>query len=487
VRTTGTERKQVATTIRHRGSAVLGETVTIASGATAGVQGSAVKAEQALRIQAKDVEIESVADSHTHTDKTRAVNGEVRVGQEGPNGSLGQSDSKTKRGYLRQVVSQVTGQSVAINAEEDLTVAGGVVRGETVAVNAGGDVTVRSVVDVDTMEHTNQSATVGTGTLGGSMGYATHRSERVGTVSSITGESVALEADGVAVVGGVIAATDAAGADTGELTLKANQLTVSDVALKTESERLQLGGRTVGSGASVPAGESHATGQTTVSLGYGKYDRLDRVNGTIGNGTVEVGNADALAGVNRDVDQVRETVSETDGGSFDASLTVDHRVFSQTGRSEMGSELKELPGNYGRSVRNVAGMPHYARNMLNDVEKVEGKKPMDPEKAALHQMGVNPRQPNLKYISENGHYEKITNYTGQVLNDNLNDAKNMGTYNYFHPEDEKVKHFVFDVIPWWFFGNSPYDTTSIIKRSMEGSQAMKDYNAYKASQQHGKP
>lgn len=27
----------------------------------------------------------------------------------------------------------------------------------------------------------------------------------------------------------------------------------------------------------------------------------------------------------------------------------------------------------------------------------------------------------------------------------------------------------------------------IIKRSMEGSQAMKDYNAYKASQQYGKP
>ena len=27
----------------------------------------------------------------------------------------------------------------------------------------------------------------------------------------------------------------------------------------------------------------------------------------------------------------------------------------------------------------------------------------------------------------------------------------------------------------------------IIKRSVEGNQAMKDYNAYKASQQHGKP
>ena len=440
------------------------------------MQGSAVKAEEALRIQAKDVVIESVADSHTRTDKTRAVNGEVRSGDD-TSWSLTQSDSKTKRGYLRQVVSQVTGQSVAINAEEDLTVAGGVVRGETVAVNAGGDVTVRSVVDVDTMEHTNQSATVGTGTLGGSMGYATHRSERVGTVSSITGETVALEADGVAVVGGVIAATDAAGADTGELTLLANQLTVSDVALKTESERLQLGGRTVGSGASVPAGESHATGQTTVSLGYGKYDRLDRVTGTIGNGTVEVGNADALAGVNRDVDQVRETVSETDGGSFDASLTVDHRVFSKTGRSEMGNELKELPGNYGRSVRNVAGMPHYARNMLNDVEKVDQKEPEHFSKAGLHQMGVDPQQPNVKYISHDGHHEKVINHAKKTLEDNLNDAKNMGTYNYFHPDKEYL-HGIFDIVPWYLFGNSPHDTTSVFTRHSESKKAKIIYDKY---------
>ena len=108
VRTTGTERKQEATTIRHRGSTVSGEAVTIASGATTGVQGSEVKAEQALRIQAKDVEIESVADRHTHTDKTRAVNGEVRFGDD-TSGSLTHSDSKTKQTRIEQVVSQLIG------------------------------------------------------------------------------------------------------------------------------------------------------------------------------------------------------------------------------------------------------------------------------------------------------------------------------------------------------------------------------------------
>jgi hypothetical protein len=506
VRTTGTERKQVATTIRHRGSTVSGETVTIASGGTSGVQGSAVKAEEALRIQAKDVVIESVADRHTHTDKTQAVNGEVRSGDD-TSWSLTYSDSKTKQTRIEQVASQLTGQLVAINVDEDLTVAGGVVRGETVAVNAGGDVTVRSMVDVDTMEHTNQSATVGTGTLGGSMGYATHRSERVGTVSSITGETVVLEADSVDVVGGVIAATDATGADTGELTLRANRLTVSDVELKTESERLQLGGRTVGSGASVPAGESHATGQTTVSLGYGKYDRLDRVNGTIGNGTVEVGNADALDDVNRDVTQVRETVSETDGGSFDASLTVDHRVFSQTGRSEMGSELKELPGNYGRSVRNVAGMPHYARNMLNETQVVDKMRDPDPEKnpdpispmtkeeAALHQYTIKAGSPeNEKYVYNK--HEAVYRYnpeTGNhdiLLKDIPGQAADMGSYNFAaktYPDDYQGKrdpypnwwreraHVIVDALPSIAFGNSPYDQTTIWMRGEESIKALRNY------------
>jgi hypothetical protein len=396
---------------------------------------------------------------------------------------------------------------VDINVDEDLTVAGGVVRGETVAVNAGGDVTVRSMVDVDTMEHTNQSATVGTGTLGGSMGYATHRSERVGTVSSITGETVALEADSVDVVGGVIAATDATGADTGQLTLRANRLTVSDVALKTESERLQLGGRTVGSGASVPAGEAHATGQTTVSLGYGKYDRLDRVNGTIGNGTVEAGNADALDDVNRDVTQVRETVSETDGGSFDASLTVDHRVFSQTGRSEMGSELKELPGNYGRSVRNVAGMPHYARNMLNETQVVDKMRDPDPEKnpdpispmtkeeAALHQYTIKAGSPeNEKYVYNK--HEAVYRYnpeTGNhdiLLKDIPGQAADMGSYNFAaktYPDDYQGKrdpypnwwreraHVIVDALPSIAFGNSPYDQTTIWMRGEESIKALRNY------------
>jgi hypothetical protein len=349
------------------------------------------------------------------------------------------------------------------------------VRGETVAVNAGGDVTVRSMVDVDTMEHTNQSATVGTGTLGGSMGYATHRSERVGTVSSITGETVVLEADSVDVVGGVIAATDATGADTGELTLRANRLTVSDVELKTESERLQLGGRTVGSGASVPAGESHATGQTTVSLGYGKYDRLDRVNGTIGNGTVEAGNADALDDVNRDVTQVRETVSETDGGSFDASLTVDHRVFSQTGRSEMGNELKELPGNIRtsghflhdyREHKNAEGLAQMGVDVenFNDAEMTERKMTEKygfiletKERSKLHGKG------NQKWVGKTNGVELVTkkNEAGHLEIVKNNSTK--GTWNFCK---NNVCHGVADVVPWFFYGASKEDESNILDRTL---------------------
>jgi hypothetical protein len=227
------------------------------------------------------------------------------------------------------------------------------------------------------------------------------------------------------------------------------------------------------------------------------------VNGTIGNGTVDAGNADALAGVNRDVTQVRETVSETDGGSLDTSVAVDHRVFSQTGRSEMGSELKGLPGNYGRSVRNVVGMPHYARNMLNETQvvdkmKTNDKKPLNPmtkKEGALHQYTIKAGSPeNEKYVYNK--HEAVYRYnpeTGNhdiLLKDIPGQAADMGSYNFAaktYPDDyqgnrdpypnwwRKGAHAIVDALPSTAFGNSPYDQTTIWMRGKESIKALRNY------------
>jgi hypothetical protein len=92
-------------------------------------------------------------------------------------------------------------------------------------------------------------------------------------------------------------------------------------------------------------------------------------------------------------------------------------------------------------------------------------------------MGVDPQQPNVKYISHDGHHEKVKNHAKKTLEDNLNDAKNMGTYNYFHPDKEYL-HGVFDIVPWYLFGNSPHDTTSIFTRHSESKKAKIIYDKY---------
>jgi hypothetical protein len=38
----------------------------------------------------------------------------------------------------------------------------------------------------------------------------------------------------------------------------------------------------------------------------------------------------------------------------------------------------------------------------------------------------------------------------------VTDPKNLGTYNY---GTNKLSHILLDVLPYWFFGNSPLDTT----------------------------
>lgn len=39
----------------------------------------------------------------------------------------------------------------------------------------------------------------------------------------------------------------------------------------------------------------------------------------------------------------------------------------------------------------------------------------------------------------------------------MTDPVNMGTYNFFNPEKEKILHTVFDVFPYMIYGNTPAD------------------------------
>lgn len=67
---------------------------------------------------------------------------------------------------------------------------------------------------------------------------------------------------------------------------------------------------------------------------------------------------------------------------------------------------------------------------------------------------------NKVYISPDGHSEGVYDEDGKLVKDGIND----GSYNYYHPEKEPLRHFSADIHPWILWGNSRQDPTTIEER-----------------------
>lgn len=116
----------------------------------------------------------------------------------------------------------------------------------------------------------------------------------------------------------------------------------------------------------------------------------------------------------------------------------------------------------GLLVIGVIALIHWNRKYLNEpvatIEDVEGWTELTPKESIFHRMGPG-NENNRKFISPDGHSEAIfrpDDSGGQptlVL-----DSANLGTYNFFGPRFLfGITHAIFDVIPYFVFGNSPGD------------------------------
>lgn len=63
---------------------------------------------------------------------------------------------------------------------------------------------------------------------------------------------------------------------------------------------------------------------------------------------------------------------------------------------------------------------------------------------------------NETYVSTNGSDEAVYDAEGKLVEDGIND----GSYNYFHPQQDSLRHFTFDIVPWLLLGHSSKDPTS---------------------------
>lgn len=60
------------------------------------------------------------------------------------------------------------------------------------------------------------------------------------------------------------------------------------------------------------------------------------------------------------------------------------------------------------------------------------------------------------YVHRDGHQEAVYDGKGALVQDGIND----GSYNFFHPERDPLRHFSFDIAMWLLLGQSPNDPTT---------------------------
>jgi RHS repeat-associated protein len=102
---------------------------------------------------------------------------------------------------------------------------------------------------------------------------------------------------------------------------------------------------------------------------------------------------------------------------------------------------------------------HYNRNVYNYVPADMSKWILLPKELSIYHTQGSDNKNNMKYVSPDGHCEIILTPKGERVKDKINGP----TYNYYSPFN-KIEHIAYDMLPYYIYGNSPYDTTTIFQR-----------------------
>ena len=139
-----------------------------------------------------------------------------------------------------------------------------------------------------------------------------------------------------------------------------------------------------------------------------------------------------------------------------------------TPAEELGRKIGEWLGNWLAEI--IGTYPskeeHYNRNENNpqfpaQYDATYFKDWDDGVSANCHQF-TSPERNNKKYVSPDGKFEAIYDANGYLVDD----PRDIGTYNFISPNEDGFGHFIVDVWPWIWHGNSLHDTTEWYERGL---------------------
>ncbi|NUF15357.1 two-partner secretion domain-containing protein [Acinetobacter lactucae] len=116
----------------------------------------------------------------------------------------------------------------------------------------------------------------------------------------------------------------------------------------------------------------YPNGSTTLGLQSNGQETEQLTKATMGQGIV----TGAPTATNRDVNNAQEITRDQTTGMLNGSVTVDHRLLSESGRAEIIQQQKDLPENFRQSAENVIkALPEsdYKNQVLQTLNNVQAK------------------------------------------------------------------------------------------------------------------
>lgn len=306
------------------------------------------------------VSILASTDTYRTESGSQTITAGATIGNNAVQANAGYSESSNRASGTTHNNSNIAADNVIVKTGNAATFAGANVNADDkLAMNIGGNLNVESKQDTDYAKGNNCGVNAGAGnadnaTGGFNVGSSNHDSAWVNDATELTGGNVDIAVGGkTTLTGAVIAAND-----DDELNLATNELEYNDLHdFNTSNERGF--GVSTGIGISTDKGQTnlHPQGSTTISAKHTGSDTEQTTHATIGAGNITVGGDTnpELAGLNRDTDKVQEITKDQITGALDASMTVDNRVFSKSGREQIAKQHEDFVDNVeqiGDGLRN---------------------------------------------------------------------------------------------------------------------------------------
>lgn len=362
------------------GSTLSGQKIKLSAGNNTGnqlnIQGSELAANDTLSLAANEVNI--TASQDTHSSKSETQSGKVGASMtvygasSGINFNASFDRSQSTSSSKTHTNSQLSADNISITSAQDTNIKGATVNAkESLTLDVGGDLNVSSVQDRHSSSNKGQGISGGISISGGgvsdgkgavpegwakdvtNMGDVTggnggfnasngRTSSKQTVVTSLTSNgSLDINVDGnTDIKGATIAALDGEGKDSGKLNLTTDSLTYADLSNTSYSQDQSLG---LNTSVGVNNGELDSTNNST-SLQYKNTSGYDKSKtlATIGQGNLNIGDlesSDDTSRLNRDIEHTEKDLFTVDRKQGDFDVTVDHRLLTEEGRSQIAEDI----------------------------------------------------------------------------------------------------------------------------------------------------